>query len=73
MEIDYFYSTNSTWVEFIYDYGESGDAKPKKKDARVQTSMYDIFNFCPKIRIIPSKQKSKSTIYDMKKKVLSLF
>jgi hypothetical protein len=40
MEIVYFYSTNHTWVEFIFEYGESGDAKPKKKDARVQTSMY---------------------------------
>ena len=47
MEIVYFYSTNHTWVEFIFAYGESGDAKPKKKDARVQTSMYDIFYFRP--------------------------
>ena len=43
MEIVYFYSTERTIVELYYNYGESGDAKPEQKDARVQTSMYEIF------------------------------
>ena len=43
MEIVYFYSTKRTIVEPYYDYGESVDANPEQKDARVQTSMYEIF------------------------------
>ena len=45
MEIVYFYSTERTWVEPFYEYGESGDSKPKQKNARVQTSMYEIFYY----------------------------
>ena len=43
MEIVYFYCTEKTWIETFYDYGESDDAKPEQKDARVQTSVYEIF------------------------------
>ena len=45
MEIFYFSSTEWTWVEPFYDYGESGDCKPEQKNARVQTSMYEIFYY----------------------------
>ena len=43
IEIVYFYCTERTWVEPFYDYDESGYSKPEQKDARVQTSMYEIF------------------------------
>ena len=41
MEIVYYYCNNKqTWMEFVYDYGESGDVNPEQYGPSVQTSMF---------------------------------